>query len=68
MKNAIKTLALSFALGTVALTGCEKSTAEKAKDVGRDTKDLAKDVARDTGDAARDAGRKVDDAARDAGR
>ena len=68
MTTPFKTLALGLALGTAAFAGCEKSTAETAKDVGRDTKELGKDVARDTGDAARDAGRKVDNAARDAGR
>jgi len=61
MTKTLKTLALGLALGAAAMTGCEKSTAEKMKDTG-------KDAARETADATREAGRKVDDAARDAGR
>ena len=68
MTNALKTLTLGLALGAAALAGCEKTTAEKAKDVGRDAKDVAKDAARDVNDAAKDAGRDANSAAKDAGR
>jgi hypothetical protein len=68
MTMTFKTVAFALALSATAMVGCEKTTAEKAKDVARDAKDVAKDAARDANAAAKDAARDAESAAKDAGR